>query len=92
VTFGHTPAGSASNALTMRELSCPRFIDRLGDYVEGILPPAEVASMDAHRAGCASCRDLLAEYRRVPGVVRRATDVGMPTGARARLHRLLSRR
>ncbi len=65
-------------------------MELVGDHVEGILPIAERAAFDAHLRACARCRDLLDGYVRVGGVVRRATDVPMPLGARARLRRLLS--
>jgi len=74
----------------MGDLTCERFAELVGDQVEGILPSAERAAFDAHLRTCAHCRDLLDGYVRVAGVVRRATDVAMPLGARARLRRLLS--
>jgi anti-sigma factor RsiW len=75
----------------MGDLSCQNFVDLLGDYVDGRVPNAELAAMGVHRLACASCRELQSEYERVPGLVRQATDVAMPRGARARLRRLLSR-
>jgi anti-sigma factor RsiW len=74
----------------MGDLTCERFAELVGDHVEGILPPGERAAFDAHLRTCHRCRDLLDGYVRVAGVVRRATDVRMPLGARARLRRLLS--
>ncbi len=75
----------------MGNVSCKHFVDQMGDYVEGILPSDQRLAMDAHRIGCPQCRGLLADYERIPGVVRRATDVVMPLDARARLRRFLSR-
>jgi anti-sigma factor RsiW len=75
----------------MEDLSCQRFTDLLSDFVEGRVPPEELRAMDAHRLACARCSELLADYERIPGVVRRATDASMPAGAKARLRRLLSR-
>jgi anti-sigma factor RsiW len=63
----------------------------MGDYFDGALPADERAAVDAHRLACAPCSELFATYQRIPGLVRQATDVSMPSGARARLRRLLSR-
>jgi len=75
----------------MGDLSCERFTDLLGDYVEGVLRSDDRPAMDAHLLDCAQCSELLADYERLPGLVRRATHVAMPAGAKARLRRLLSR-
>jgi anti-sigma factor RsiW len=75
----------------MPALSCQRFADLLGDYTEGVLPFDERAAMDAHALACPSCSALRADYQRVPGVVRKATDVEMPSGAKGRLRRALTR-
>jgi len=75
----------------MVELSCQRFADLLGDYVDGALADVDRDAMEAHCVACESCRAFVADYERVPGVVRKATDVSMPSEAKARLRRLLSR-
>jgi hypothetical protein len=75
----------------MEDLPCARFAELAGDYVEGVLPREQASVMEAHRLGCARCRQLLVEYAGVVDVVRDATDVRMPLGARARLRRVLSR-
>jgi anti-sigma factor RsiW len=75
----------------MGDLSCERFVDLMGDYVEGVLPPEERQTMDQHLLSCGRCSELLADYKRIPAVVRRATDIAMPVAAQARLRRLLSR-
>lgn len=48
------------------------FADRLSEYLDGELSPAERASLDAHLAGCADCRMTLEQLR---GVVARAAAV-----------------
>jgi hypothetical protein len=75
----------------MGDLSCQRFTDLLGEHVEGALGSDEEAAMAAHALTCSRCSELRADYERLPGVVRRATDAAMPPGAKARLRRLLSR-
>jgi predicted anti-sigma-YlaC factor YlaD len=72
-------------------LSCARFTELVGEHVEGALSVEMRSAMGAHLGGCSRCRALLDEYARVGEVVRRATDVRMPLGARARLSRALAR-
>lgn len=57
----------------------------LGAYVLGSLDPAERATVDAHLRGCASCRDELASFAALPGLMGRlsatevqAEDMGPP--------------
>jgi anti-sigma factor RsiW len=75
----------------MEDLSCARFTELVGDHVEGVLSTDLRSAMEAHLLGCSRCRALLDEYIGVAEVVRRATDVQMPLGARARLRRVLAR-
>jgi anti-sigma factor RsiW len=74
----------------MGDLSCDRFTDLLGQYVEGRLPSDERLSMEAHLLACPRCDQLVADYERIPGIARRATNVTMPAGAKARLRWILS--
>lgn len=41
------------------------YTDRLSEYLDGDLTPAEHAEIDAHLRECPSCRDILAELRAV---------------------------
>jgi len=41
------------------------FANRLSDYLDDELPPAERVSIDAHLKECEDCRTILAELRRV---------------------------
>jgi anti-sigma factor RsiW len=74
----------------MGDLSCQRFVDLVGDYLEGLLAPEERKAMTAHRLECRECSELLGDYERIPGLVRRATHATVPAGAQARLWRLLA--
>lgn len=42
-----------------------RWTDRLSEYIDGELAPAERTALEAHLAGCDECRDTLAGLRRV---------------------------
>jgi anti-sigma factor RsiW len=48
-------------------------IDKLNDYIDDILQPAERAEVEAHVAACVACRESLDELR---GVVERAGRLG----------------
>jgi len=55
------------------------FQRSLGSYLLGALGPAERHEVDAHLAGCPSCREELAAYAAVPGLLSRL-DVAEVTG------------
>src|SRR6185312_16491337 len=66
----------------------------LGAYVLGALDPAERGRVDAHLADCDSCRDELASFAALPGLLSRASIAEVelvPDGPRPELlHRLLT--
>ncbi|RLP85787.1 zf-HC2 domain-containing protein [Micromonospora sp. BL4] len=48
-----------------------------GAYVLGALAPAERAAYERHLAGCASCRDAVAEIAVLPGLLGRLDPAGL---------------
>ena len=50
-------------------LMCREFVELVTDYLEGTLPPAERARMDAHLAGCDGCTGYLEDMRRLVGTL-----------------------
>jgi len=70
-------------------LSCERCVDLLGEYAEQALAPEAVEAVEAHLRECPPCAEAFAEYRRIPGLVRRATEASIPPDVRWRLRRLL---
>ena len=46
-------------------MNCPQIQTELSAYVNGELPPAIRAEVEAHIAGCAACRKRLAELRKL---------------------------
>jgi anti-sigma factor RsiW len=50
-------------------LMCQEFVELVTDYLEGTLPPAERARMDAHLAGCDGCAGYLEDMRRLVGTL-----------------------
>jgi anti-sigma factor RsiW len=52
----------------MTDWNCARTEERLSDYLDGILSPAEAAAFSAHSSGCDACGKLVAQ---VGGLVHR---------------------
>jgi len=51
-----------------------RWTEQLSEYLDGTLPNAERAALDAHLATCAECRETLDELRRVTDRARELDD------------------
>jgi hypothetical protein len=51
----------------------------LGAYVLGALDPADRSRVDAHLAGCADCRDELASFAALPGLLGRVSRAEVET-------------
>jgi anti-sigma factor RsiW len=51
-----------------------QWTERLSEYLDDELPPAERAALDAHLAGCAACRALLEDLARVRARARSLPD------------------
>jgi anti-sigma factor RsiW len=49
--------------MTPRDIACRELVELLTDYLEGVLPPDEVAAVDAHLDGCDACRTYLDQLR-----------------------------
>jgi hypothetical protein len=50
------------------------WTERLSEYLDGDLTPAEVAACDTHLADCDACRSVLAELRSVVGAAQSDPD------------------
>lgn len=72
-------------------MNCDDFLERASDYVDGTLDAPARAEADAHLAGCAACRDLVADLGRVREAAGTVEWMPLPAGAwekvRARLER-----
>lgn len=49
--------------MTPRDLACNELVELLTEYLEGALPPDEVAAVEAHLAGCEACQRYLDQMR-----------------------------
>jgi anti-sigma factor RsiW len=50
-------------AATPRDIACIELVEMLTDYLEGALPPDEVAAVEEHLRKCPPCRVYLAQMR-----------------------------
>ena len=57
MTPGETPRH------TPRDIACIELVELLTDYLEGVLPPDEVAAVEAHLDLCEGCGTYLAQMR-----------------------------
>jgi Predicted transmembrane transcriptional regulator (anti-sigma factor) len=49
--------------VTPSDIACIELVELLTDYLEGVLPPDEVAAVEAHLADCPPCRRYLDQMR-----------------------------
>jgi hypothetical protein len=63
----------------MSDTVCASGVELLMDYLEGVLPPATVTSIDQHVMSCDRCQAFIASYRATPTVLRDATNFAPPT-------------
>ncbi len=49
--------------MSPRDIACRELVELLTDYLEGVLPPDEVAAVDHHLDGCDACRIYLDQMR-----------------------------
>jgi anti-sigma factor RsiW len=49
--------------MTPRELACNELVELITEYLEGELPPSEVAAVEAHLAICEGCQRYLDQIR-----------------------------
>jgi anti-sigma factor RsiW len=75
-------------------MNCSQTRLSLGAYVLGALDPAERCAVQTHLDGCPVCRDELAEFAGLPGLLSHLTadevEAGAPAASSALLDRLLA--
>jgi hypothetical protein len=62
----------------MTAMTCAEFEILLADFIDGTLPPVEVAAFEAHRASCSGCAELAGEALSVVSFMERAAEVEAP--------------
>lgn len=69
----------------MTEMNCRQTIEALMDYLEARQTHGARAALEAHLANCPRCVEFLKAYRAVAQIVRRATEIELPSPLEARL-------
>ena len=73
----------------MNDTTCASGVDRLMDYMEGLLPMGVRAAIDTHVAQCARCAAFIDSYRETPRIMRDATALTLPVERQAALRLFL---
>jgi len=71
-------------------LTCKEFVEVITEYPDGTLPPAQMARVDRHLAGCRDCRAYLGQMRqtiKAVGALRDRPDEPVPDETKQRLLR-----
>jgi Putative zinc-finger len=72
--------------------TCRDGVEKLMDYLEGVLGGPERAAIDTHVAGCLRCVAFLESYVRTPVIWRTATAAVLPAEGATALRRFLAAR
>lgn len=67
------------------ELTCQELVGLVTDYLEGMLPPVELARFEAHLLECDDCPMYVEQLRTTISLVGRLDEVDVSPDARATL-------
>jgi len=70
---------------TQEQLNCQELVELVTDYLEGALPPEELARFEEHIAHCVGCRAYLAQMRATIDVTGRIDPSSLSPQAEAAL-------
>jgi anti-sigma factor RsiW len=73
-------------------MTCMAGVDRLMDYLEGLLPFDVRAAVDAHVEGCPRCAAFIASYTDTPRIIRLTTESAMSPERQSALRTFLRQR
>lgn len=73
--MSHDPDGGLDLQREVGGLRCIDVLERLPDYLDGTLTPAELASVEQHLAGCSNCARFGSIYGRAVGAMRALAKV-----------------
>lgn len=66
-------------------MTCDAFLELVSDVIDGALTPAQRAEADAHLASCESCRQIVADLRRIQQATSTIERLAAPAGTWARI-------
>jgi anti-sigma factor RsiW len=72
--------------------TCRDGVEKLMDYLEGVLEGPERETINRHVAGCLRCVAFLESYLATPRIVRAATAAALPADRRTALRAFLAAR
>jgi anti-sigma factor RsiW len=64
--------------MTPRDIACNELVELLTEYLEGTLPPDEVAAVEEHLRGCEACQTYLDQLRATITALGSATVPNLP--------------
>jgi anti-sigma factor RsiW len=68
--------------MSIEALTCKELVEIVTGYLEGTLPPAEVARFEAHLPTCSGCRNYLEQMRQTIHTVGTLTEETIEPAAR----------
>lgn len=74
--MSHDPEGGLDLQREVGGLRCIDVLERLPDYLDGALTPADVAMVEQHLAGCANCARFGSLYGRAVLAMRTLAEAG----------------
>jgi anti-sigma factor RsiW len=77
--------GQMSDEDALDEMACQELVEVITDYIEGTLPERDRMRLDAHIAGCASCRAYIEQMRQTMRAVGRLAGEDLEPATRSRL-------
>ena len=66
-------------------MTCKELVELVTDYLEGALPPEDVADFDKHLSLCTGCRNYLTQMRQTIHAMGRLTEENVPEDAKQEL-------
>jgi anti-sigma factor RsiW len=76
----------------MNDVTCASGVDRLMEYLEGVVSADVRMEIESHVAGCPRCMAFLASYQETPRILRDATTIDLPAEHQASLRTFLRAR
>ena len=67
------------------EMACQELVELVTEYLEGVLPPAELARFEAHLLECDDCPMYVEQLRTTIRLTGRLAETDLSPGARTAL-------